>query len=111
MRFSGIVNATVRFGAVFKNRKCYGTAGCGFKKSGILRSGSVRFSDIVNITVRFGVVINPSAVRCGSPFNGFCYGAGPIPVGNKPYKPAGSWSFRTRYIWFTFYAKSREQQQ
>ena len=101
----------MRFGAVFKNRKCYGTAGCGFKKSGILRSGSVRFSDIVNITVRFGVVINPSAVRCGSPFNGFCYGAGPIPVGNKPYKPAGSWSFRTRYIWFTFYAKSREQQQ
>ena len=30
VRFSGIVNATVRFGAVFKNRKCYGAVrfGC-----------------------------------------------------------------------------------
>ena len=34
----------------------YGGIRCGFKKSGILRSGSVRFSGIGN----------PTAVRCGS---------------------------------------------
>ena len=48
-----IENPTVRFGAVFKNRKCYGevrcfhvsygAVRCGFQKSGILRCGAVRF--------------------------------------------------------------------
>ena len=99
MQFSDVVNLTVRFGAVV-----YPT---------------VRFSKIVNATVRFGSVVRYSksygavrccdksygAVRCGSPFNVFCYDAGPIPVGqtvqnrffstvhrmNKPYKTAVSY--------------------
>ena len=47
VRFSDIVNSTVRFGAVFKNRKCYcavrffrvsyGAVRCGFQKSELLR--------------------------------------------------------------------------
>ena len=67
---------------------------CGFLKSKILRSGSVRFSEIRNPTVRFRAVIRYSksygparccdksydAVRRGSLLNGFCYGAGPTPV-------------------------------
>ena len=39
---------------------------CGFKKTEILRCGSVRFSGIiVNPTVRFGFDISHGAVRCG----------------------------------------------
>ena len=85
----------------------------------MLRCGSVRFSKIVNATVRFGSVVRYSksygavrccdkpygAVRCGSPLNGFRLGAGPIPVGNKPYKPAGSYGFRARYMLFYFLRK------
>ena len=51
VRFSGIVNPTVRFGfeiypmvrfgAVFINRKSYGAVRCGFRESEILRCGSV----------------------------------------------------------------------
>ena len=62
-------------------------------------------------TVRFGAVFRNlesyGAVRCGSPLNGFCYGAGPIPGGktvenrffsavhlmNEPYKTAVSYGF------------------
>ena len=33
MRFSDVVNPTVRFGAVLKNRKSYGVIRCGFQKS------------------------------------------------------------------------------
>ena len=67
MRFSKIENPTVRFGAIFKNRKCYGAVRCGFQKSKILRSGSVRFSKIVNATVRFGAFMYPT-VRFGTVF-------------------------------------------
>ena len=63
VRFSKIVNATVRFGVFL-----YPT----------LRSSAV--SRNRNTSVRFG------AVRCGSLLNGCCYGAGPIPVG-KTVKP------------------------
>ena len=69
----------MRFGAVFKNRKCHDAVRCCDKSYG--------------------------AVRCGSTLNDFCYGAGPIPVGktvqnrsfstvhrmNKPYKTAISY--------------------
>ena len=77
MRFSKIRNATVRFGAVFKDRKCYGAVRCAFrycesyaaarfcdKSYDAVRCGSVRFSDMVNPTVRFDFVINPT-VRFG----------------------------------------------
>ena len=92
---------------------------CGSVLSYILRCGSVRFSEIRNPTVRFGAVFEYSqsdgavwccdksygAVRCTSPLNGFCHGAGLIPVGktvqnrffstvhrmNKPYKTAVSY--------------------
>ena len=102
MRFSKIVNATVRFGAVIN-----------------LRCSSVRFSENRNPTVRFGSIFRFSksygavqycdksygAVRCGSPLNVFFYGAAPLSVGktvqnrffstvhrtNKPYKTAGSY--------------------
>ena len=122
---------SVRVRCVFLKSKSYGSVWCGFKKAEMLRCGSVRCSDIVNPTVRFGAVIYPAvrfgavfrysepygavrccdtpfwycAVRCGSPLNGFCYGAGPIPVGktaqnrffstvhrmNKPHKIAVSY--------------------
>ena len=52
-----MIYPTVRLGAVLKNR---------------------------NPTVRVGAVFRNQesygAVRCGSPLNGFCYGARPIPV-------------------------------
>ena len=105
----------MRFGAVFKNRKCYvavlcfhvsyDAVRCVFQKSGILRCGSVRFSEIANLICAVRCCDKSyCAVRCGSPLNGFCYGAGPIPVGktvrnrffstvhrmNKPYKTAVS---------------------
>ena len=81
MRFGAVIHPTMRFGAVFKNRKCYGAVRC--------------------FHVSYG------AVRCGSPLNGFCYGAGPIPGGktvenrffsavhlmNEPYKTAVSYGF------------------
>ena len=57
-------------GAVFFNRKSYGPVRCGFKKSEILRCGSVRFSYIVKPTVRCGAVFKGQksygAVRCGA---------------------------------------------
>ena len=47
----------------------YGAVRCVFRKSGILRCGSVRFSIIATSTVRFGVVLRNresyGAVRCG----------------------------------------------
>ena len=62
-------------GAVFRNRKSYGSLRCGFKKAEILRCGSVRFSNIVNPTVRFGAVMYPT-VRFGAVFrNQESYGA------------------------------------
>ena len=94
---------------------------CGSVFLCILRCGSVRFPEIGNPTVRFGAVFRFSksygavrccdtsygAVRCGSPLNGFCYGAVPIPVGktvqnrcfsrahrmNIPFKTAVSCGF------------------
>ena len=105
VRFSDIVNSTVRCGAVI-----------------ILRCESVRFSEIRNPTVRFGAVfryrksygavrccdISYGAVRHGSPLNVFFYGAAPLSVGktvqhrffstvhrvNEPYKTAVSYSSR-----------------
>ena len=66
MRFSDIVNRTVRFGAVI-----YPTVrvGCGFENLKTLRCGSVRCFQ--NATVRFGavnrIVKNP-AFLCSSIF-------------------------------------------
>ena len=88
MRFSDIVNPTarfgaviypsVRFGAVFRIGKSYGAVfrydiSCG-------RFGAVfRYSKYYGAAL--GAVIKSyGAVRCGSQLNGFCYGAGPIPV-------------------------------
>ena len=62
MRFSEIVNATMRFGAVFR---------CEPLRDGsvifyVLGCGSVRFSDIVKPTVQCGAVIKRAKiVRCG----------------------------------------------
>lgn len=77
MPLPDIADRTVRFGAVFINRKFYGTV---FLKSGNLRCGSVRSSGIVNSTLlRFdaGFTNNKSygAVRCGPPLSIFLYGA------------------------------------
>ena len=41
VRFGLVINPTVRVGAVFRNRKCYSAVWCGFRKSEILRCGSV----------------------------------------------------------------------
>ena len=79
MQFSKIVNASVRFGAVFRYAESYGAVRCCDNSYG--------------------------AVRCGSPLNGLNYGAWPIPVRktvqkrffstvhrkNKPYKTAVSY--------------------
>ena len=78
-------------GAGFTNRKSYGPVLCGFRKSEIVRCGSVRISGIVGIvypTVRFGAVLKNryshsairfcdlsyGPVRFGSPLNPFFYG-------------------------------------
>ena len=77
VRFSGIVNATVRFGFVMYHTVRFGAVRCGFEKAGtlrcssvvfpMLRCGSARFSDSVNPTARFGAVILPKYIlRCGS---------------------------------------------
>ena len=94
------------YGAVRCCDISYCAVRCGLEKSKILRCGPVRFSKIVKATVRFVACMYPTvrfgavfrycisygavrccdksngAVRCGSPLNAFCYGAGPIPVGN-----------------------------
>ena len=54
VRFSFVINPTVRFGAVFQNRESYCAVRCSFRKSKILRSGSVRFP------------VEPIFLRCGS---------------------------------------------
>ena len=51
VRFSDSVQATVRFGAVFINRKYYGAVRCGLQMSVTLRCGSARFSNVVKPTV------------------------------------------------------------
>ena len=53
MRFSKIVNATVRFRVFMYPTAWFGAV---FRYSQILPCGSVRFSDIANLTVRFGAV-------------------------------------------------------
>ena len=54
--YQGCSRLTVRSQCVFFYLKSYVPVRCNFKKSEILRCGSVRFSDIVNPTVRFGAV-------------------------------------------------------
>ena len=79
VRFSDIGNPTVRFGAVFRNRKCYGVVRCGFQKWTlrcgsvifyVLRCGAVRFSRGQKSygAVRCGVEegTNPTVRRCGA---------------------------------------------
>ena len=75
MRFSDIVNTTVRygaviyptvrFGAVVKNRKSYGAVRCYDISYGVVRCCDVSYG----------------AVRRGSPLNVFFYGAAPLSVG------------------------------
>ena len=112
VRFGAVIYPTVRFGAVLKNRKSYGAVRFGFSK---IVNDTVRFGAVFRNQEPYGAVFRYSksygavrccdksygAVRCGSPLNGFCYGAGPIPVGkivrnrffftvhrmNKPTKP------------------------
>ena len=65
LRFGAVIYPAVRFGAVFKNRKCLR---CGSFFSCFLQCDWVRFSEMKNPTVRFGAVFGYSkfygAVRC-----------------------------------------------
>ena len=69
-----MMNPTVRFGAVFNNRKSYRAVWCGYGKTESLRA--VRFCDVSYGPVRFDSV--PRRIV-------FCYGAVSIPEGKKSY--------------------------
>ena len=84
VRFSDIVNPTVRFGAVI----------CPTVRLGAvlkIRNPTVRFGAVFRYSKSHGAVRcrdkSYGAVRCGSPLNGSCYGAGPIPVRKTRIKP------------------------
>ena len=66
VRFSEVENPTVRFGAVLRKRKSYGTVRCGFQ---IIVNPAVRCGAVIYPTVRFGAALKNrkscGAVRCG----------------------------------------------
>ena len=68
VRFSDVVNPTVRFGAVFRCRKPCGAVRCGFpiyrKSYGAARFG---FEESKNPTVRFGAVNRTEPIEKTAP--------------------------------------------
>ena len=88
-RYSKIVNATVRFGAVFRNQEFYRAARCCDTSYCYVRRDSplngfakVRFGADFRNQESHGAArccdTSYGSVPCDSPFNGFCLGAVPI---------------------------------
>ena len=118
VRISEIRIISVRFCAFFRYRKSSGAGRCRFHKAEILRCGSAR---LPVERLLLGCGSTPRRKILATPL--FIYGAPEEEIVkktrfptiltlfsghgmNKPYKPAGSTVFFTRFVFFpTFYAK------